>query len=770
MKKTFVSLILILCQGFTLVINGQILFPPEGILFNDNSVKRIAVFINPDSLDALLASGNEYSNHEYPATFVFANGIDSDTIDNVGFRLRGNTSRVSAKKSFKISFNTFLNGDFYGVEKLNLNGEHNDPSIARSKICWDICNDFDVVGSRCNPIEFYINNEYKGLYVNVEHVDEEFIDVRFGNKSGNLYKCLWPADLTYKGSDPNLYKEVLYGRRAYDLKTNTQIDDYSDLANFIDILNNASLSNLPYDLEEVLNVPGCLRYLAVEIYTGHWDGYSYNKNNFYLYNDPETGVFHIIPYDLDNTLGIDWMGRNWATRDINDWANHGEYRPLIERLMQVQEYKDWFNFYINKLINEVCDTSVIFPVVNNYRILVKDFVVNDIYHSMDYGYTYNDFMNSFDTEQGGHVTYGIKPYFSERQDYALLQLDINDINPIISNVMNNHPGPQQLVNVIAKVEDENLPDVWLYYSLDQLNWDSIQMHDNALYNDGPENDENWGINIGPFNMGSQIDYFIEAEDINGNISRFPRAGYKSVNILTFSSTALVINEYMAKNSSVISDQDGNFDDWIEIFNTGTNPVYLGDKFLSDNSNQPAKWQMPAITLGAGEYYLIWADKEEAEGIDHANFKLSSQGEEILIVESDGTTIIDYVEYYWQNEDLSEGRYPNGTGPVQALGLPTPGYSNELMSIPQEEPSETCLIYPNPFFEYCTVEIPGSINHKKLLQVFAIDGKLLFEKSFADEQFVWNSRTLNETLPPGIYIFIISGQNSNLRISEKVIKF
>ncbi|MEA3444147.1 MAG: CotH kinase family protein [Bacteroidota bacterium] len=765
MTKRYFYLIFLLCSIFVDVA-GQLPFPPKGIVFADDAVNRIDVFLETDSIDALLEPGNEYSNHEYPATFILTYNNTADTIENVGFRLRGNTSRVSGKKSFKISFNTFTGNNYYGLEKMNINGEHNDPSIARSKICWDICRDFEVIGSRCNPVELYINSEYKGLYVNVEHVDEEFIELRFGNKDGNLYKCLWPADLVYKGSNPDLYKEVLYGRRTYDLKTNTNTDDYSDLANFIDILNNSTLSNLPYDLEEVFNVPGFLRYLAIEIYTGHWDGYAYNKNNYYLYNDPETGMFHFLPYDLDNTLGIDWIGRDWATRDINDWASHGGYRPLVERLMDVSEYKDWFNFYVNKLIDERTNTNIIFPEIDAYRDMVKDYVVYDNYHSLDYGYSYNDFINSYINSQGGHVTYGVKPYFTTRVSSANQQLDLNNINPIISNVRNNHPGAQQLVNITAKAEDEYQLVVRLFYSDDQTNWNSETMLDDGFNNDGQANDETFGINIGPFAAGSQIDYYIEAEDNSGNISRYPRSGSKYILIENLSPVTLVINEFMAKNSNVISDQNGNFDDWIEILNIGNSPVYLGDKFLSDKLNSQTKWQLPAVTLGAGEYYLIWADKEENEGINHTNFKLSSKGEEIVLTDADGISIIDYVKYYWQTENLSEGRYPNGNGPVQYLGFPTPGYTNELMDIENHQPSVNIQVYPNPFIDHCTIEIQDSENQQKLLQVFSVDGKLLFTKSFHEEIYFWSGN--NNNIKSGIY-FLRIDLNRKIIATQRIVK-
>ena len=180
-------------------------FPENGEVFRDDVVPRIDIHIHPDTLDWIYDSVS--SNQEFHALFIFNNGFIVDTIENTGFRLRGNTSRQSAKKSFKVSFNTFEPGrKWYGLEKLNLNGEHNDPSIIRSKLCWDLLKEFELPGARSNHVRVYINNNYYGLYINVEHIDEEFVKSRFGNNDGNLFKCLWPADLDYLGSNPENYK------------------------------------------------------------------------------------------------------------------------------------------------------------------------------------------------------------------------------------------------------------------------------------------------------------------------------------------------------------------------------------------------------------------------------------------------------------------------------------------------------------------------------------------------------------------------------------
>ncbi len=83
---------------------------------------------------------------------------------------------------------------------------------------------------------------YYGLYISVEHVDDEFLWKNFNDDSGNLWKCLYPADLNYLGSDPNIYKNLVdNGRPVYELKTNEEIGDFSKLAHFIDILNNTPI-------------------------------------------------------------------------------------------------------------------------------------------------------------------------------------------------------------------------------------------------------------------------------------------------------------------------------------------------------------------------------------------------------------------------------------------------------------------------------------------------------------------------------------------------
>ncbi|MCB0748033.1 MAG: CotH kinase family protein, partial [Ignavibacteriae bacterium] len=166
-------------------------------IYDDSEVAEIRITMNPDDLQYLYDNPEKENDSMMVSSINFKNALIEETIDSVGIRIRGNTSRESAKKSFKLSFNTFIKGrKFYSLEKLNLNGEHNDPSIIRSKLCWDFFNDIGIASSRASHAAVYINGDYYGLYISVEHIDENFIKKNFKDDSGNLWKCLYGANLT----------------------------------------------------------------------------------------------------------------------------------------------------------------------------------------------------------------------------------------------------------------------------------------------------------------------------------------------------------------------------------------------------------------------------------------------------------------------------------------------------------------------------------------------------------------------------------------------
>ena len=380
-------LLTVIIANFT-TLGQSIIHPGNNDVFLQNEVAEVHISLSANNLNVLLGD-SLYSDYHFPATFYYYSSAHNDTIQNVGFRVRGNTSRSANKKSFKVSFNEYTQGKkFKGIEKMNLVGQHNDPSLLRYWMSLTTLNTNDLINSRSSYIKLYINGEYKGIYLNVEHIDDEFLEKRFiGDDHGNLYKCTWGADLKYKGSNQSSY----YG--PYELKTNKSTNDYSDLIQFIQTLNSISDADFPCFIEDYFEVELYLKTLAAEMIIGHWDGYAFNKNNYYLYQQPSSGKFVFIEYDMDNTFGIDWFGIDWANRDLNNW--HSNDRPLVERLLSYPFYNDLFNSYLSQILNNL-NVSGWYSDLQAKKGLISSAVQTDSYYSMDYGFQYSDFLNAID--------------------------------------------------------------------------------------------------------------------------------------------------------------------------------------------------------------------------------------------------------------------------------------------------------------------------------------------------------------------------------------
>tara|TARA_R110002124_G_scaffold277449_3_gene448865 strand:- start:812 stop:3157 length:2346 start_codon:yes stop_codon:yes gene_type:complete len=704
-------------------------------VFDDSTLPEVRILIDSDSLDEILAEENQQSDREFVAGFSITKNEVTETVDSVGFRLRGNTSRASQKKSFKISFNTFIQGrEYRGLDKMNINGEHNDPTVMRAKVSWDIFEKMDVKASRANHVAFYINDVFYGLYLNVEHIDDEMIKKEFEDDSGNLYKCLYPADLSYRGPNADDYSNYEeFGRRPYDLKTNEDENDYSDLASFIDFLENASVQEYEEQIHDYLDVHATLKWMAIDVLTGNWDNYRYNKNNFYLYNDPSENRFTVIPYDYDNTLGIDFVQRDWATRNLYTWDRTGEPRPLTKRLLNIQKFRDWYSYYINKTIEKVFNEDSLFPEINRLKAQVQAAAEADTFRTRDYGYDIDDFNNSYDQSLGGHVKYGLKPFIEDRKSSALAQLELNNIYPIIlslsSKLLENNG--EKIIVVEAEVIDEDTDIVISKLDIIEV-LNPFELKDDGLGYDLAAGD---GMYTGSKDIGtysSDINFYVAAEDLNGQVSRYPQnPAKKSTQENSASVETLVINEFMASNSTTIQDEGGAYPDWVEIYNTTNSPISMNGYFLTDDLAEKNKWAFPDTTIAAKGFLLIWADDDEKEGPLHTSFNLSKGGEDIGLYQQSGQTFnaINTLSYGAQTTDVSYGRDKDGSSNFVFMNDPTPGASNGMPVSNEEDneiPEEVTLLqnYPNPFNPSTTITFSLNKQEKVLLEVFNMTGQLV----------------------------------------------
>ena len=184
-----------------------------------------------------------------------------------------------------------------------------------------------------------------------------------------------------------------------------------------------------------------------------------------------------------------------------------------------------------------------------------------------------------------------------------------------------------------------------------------------------------------------------------------------------SSISLVINELMASNSGVSRDPQGQYDDWIEIYNYGTNAIDVGGMYLTDDLSDPTKWRIPtnnpaATVIPAGGYLLIWADGDTGDAGLHANFKLDADGEEIGLFDTDGVTIIDSIAFGSQSTDISYGRNPDADDNLYFFSDPSPGAQNVsayLGEVAEVEFSHRRGFYEMPFFVTIATETEDAVS-------------------------------------------------------------
>jgi hypothetical protein len=140
--------------------------------------------------------------------------------------------------------------------------------------------------------------------------------------------------------------------------------------------------------------------------------------------------------------------------------------------------------------------------------------------------------------------------------------------------------------------------------------------------------------------------------------------------------SIVVNEILSSNSDIITDEDDDFEDWIELYNYGSEPVDLSGFYLSDNEKNTLRWKFPKVVIPAKGYLLVWASgKDKASGELHTNFKISQTGEPVILSNQQGE-VIDFVPAVQIKRDFSYGRVKDGDKQWVFFGHPTPGYANQ----------------------------------------------------------------------------------------------
>jgi spore coat protein CotH len=326
--------------------------PHYGLIFKQDVVEEYEVILTREDYQTL---ENDLRSKEYvPGTVI----IGGHVFENVGIRYKGSSSLIGLvglpKKPFKIDFDRFVDGQhFAGIKKLNLNNGKFDASLMRERLAYEIFADAGSPASHSSHVNFHLtvpglyDRLLIGIYTMVEQVDKRYLAQWFSDNDGNLYKSGDSgANLSWRGDDKESY------RPYYDKKTNEAEDDWSDLIHFIDVLNNTPDEQFKTEVEQVFNVDGFLTYLAANTVLANMDSIAGREANYYLYNNPDTGLFEFLPWDLNMAFGRFGNFENNATLDIFQPTTNGRIsgRPLVNRVLAVPDYVDVYEARIRGLI------------------------------------------------------------------------------------------------------------------------------------------------------------------------------------------------------------------------------------------------------------------------------------------------------------------------------------------------------------------------------------------------------------------------------------
>lgn len=180
---------------------------------------------------------------------------------------------------------------------------------------------------------------------------------------------------------------------------------------------------------------------------------------------------------------------------------------------------------------------------------------------------------------------------------------------------------------------------------------------------------------------------------------------------------IVINEFLATNQAHSRDPDfAAFSDWIELHNSTDADIDLTDYYVTDDLNEPWKWQIPSgVLIPAGGYLLLWADGQDVGC--HTNFKLNRDGEQLGLHTPEGF-LVDALSFGAQQDDMSYGRLGNdGTG-WAFFAPPTPGAANDMRT--------RVDVTPSPVFSitgglYQGAQVLSFLNADQIDIYYSLDG-------------------------------------------------
>ena len=399
--------------------------PDYAFVFDPTVVRTVHLIFTAADWDAL----QEDWGQDVPVTVE----VEGEVYPDVAVHYKGNVSLDYAgeKKSFKLDFDDFVDGQrFHGLERLNLHNGFKDPTLMRETLSYELHAAAGDLASRTSyarvalTVPGLYDEEYFGLYVNVEAVDRRYVRDRLGDDTGTLYEG---GDFRWYGPD---WQE--YVPDPYEPKTNQGSTDHAALLRFLEVLDGTPTDQLGAALEEVFDVERFLGWLAANTLLSNMDGVPGGGGNCFVYHDVGQDRMVLIPWDMNEAFGSTSEGLSvdeLLELDVHAPVVFPGAQPLIERVLEVPELADRYDDKLRALVDGAFREDTVSARIDALKGLIRADVAADTRRH----YTLEQFDASLDEDvpglpnppyPEGNVVIGLRRFVRERDASVRAQLGL----------------------------------------------------------------------------------------------------------------------------------------------------------------------------------------------------------------------------------------------------------------------------------------------------------------------------------------------------------
>jgi hypothetical protein len=532
-------------------------------------------------------------------------------------------------------------------------------------------------------VRVVINGENWGVYASVQQFNKDFLKEFYGSSKGTRWKVPGrpnaDSGLRYTGEDLAAYKQ------RYEIKSKDEETPWLALKNLCRVLDETPTEQLPEAIEPILDVEGVLWFLANDVAVVNSDGYWTRASDYSIFLD-EHGVFHIVPYDMNEAFiaghggppggggGRDGGGRGGRDRQGPPGGEANRPRPGRqdgppigrdgpppgERLPGIDgpgiagpapgergpRGPGASGPNLDPLVglddpNKPLRSKLL--AVPQYRQQYLENLRSIAYYGME-----PQAMEKIVTEYKDLMEAEVKRDTKKNSTFEAFQRAVA--------VYHNEPtgnDPEPLRNADDRSNaTERVPQVTSLLEFFAKRRQFLLTHPAIAALPGE-----------PLPPSYRPAASLEATPTPKKpISKSAR------------NTSVVINEFMAANKTKVIGPLGTYEDWIELHNTGDQEIDLTGFYLSDSTKDLKKWPFPAGTrLPPRGYLVLWADEQEPIGAElHLPFKLKASGETLTLFDSHPEGgIVDQIKFSQQTNDVAFGRWNDQLVPL----VPTPGEAN-----------------------------------------------------------------------------------------------